>query len=64
MTEDRLTAAPDKETRTSPLRCREIARADRGWERCHLDEHNPSTRHLLRAGSSPMRGYRADPDRQ
>ncbi len=46
MTDDKRTAAPGKET--SPRRCGEIARTERGWERCHLDEHSPSTRHHVR----------------
>ena len=31
-----------------PLRCLEIARTDRGWERCHRDEHAADTRHHVR----------------
>jgi hypothetical protein len=46
LTYDTLTAAPGQET--SQLRCREIARTERGWERCHRNEHNPSTRHHVR----------------
>jgi hypothetical protein len=46
MTNDKLTAALAKES--SQLRCKEIARTERGWERCHLDEHSPSTRHHVR----------------
>jgi hypothetical protein len=46
MTDDKLTTALAKET--SHRRCKEIARTERGWERCHLDEHNSSTRHHVR----------------
>ena len=46
MTEDTITAARGQETRQ--LRCGEIARTDRGWERCHLDVHGPSVRHHVR----------------
>jgi hypothetical protein len=46
MTENRLSAAPGQET--GRLRCREIARTTRGWERCHLDEHDASVRHHVR----------------
>jgi hypothetical protein len=33
---------------TSPLRCRAVIRTDRGWERCHRDEHDPGARHHVR----------------
>ena len=46
MTDDTRIAAPGRET--SPLRCSEMIRTDRGWERCHLDEHGPSVRHHVR----------------
>ena len=46
MTDGKVAAASGRET--SPLRCREITRTDRGWERCHRDEHDPSTRHHVR----------------
>jgi hypothetical protein len=46
MTDDTLTAAPGQ--KTSPLRCMEMARTERGWERCHRDAHSPSTRHHVR----------------
>ena len=46
MTDDTLAAAPGRET--SALRCSEITRTDRGWERCHCDEHDPSARHHVR----------------
>jgi hypothetical protein len=48
MPDDRLSARPSRETKTSAPRCREIFRTDCGWERCHLDEHNPGTRHHVR----------------
>jgi len=50
-------AAPGQET--SPVRRSEIIRTDRGWERCHLDEHRPGIRHHARdrrrlpTGSTP-----------
>lgn len=46
MTDNTFTGALGQEI--SPLRCREIARTERGWERCHLNEHNLSTRHHVR----------------
>jgi hypothetical protein len=46
MTDNTFIAAPAKET--SALRCWEITRTDRGWERCHRDQHSPSTRHHVR----------------
>jgi hypothetical protein len=46
MTGNMLTAAADREA--SPLRCQELARTERGWERCHRDEHSPSIRHHVR----------------
>ena len=46
MTDDTRTAAPEHET--SPLRCAAFIRTERGWERCHLDEHRPSARHHVR----------------
>jgi hypothetical protein len=46
MTDNKLTAARGQEA--SRLRCQEIARTNRGWERCHLDEHGPSVRHHVR----------------
>jgi hypothetical protein len=44
----------------SELRCPEFTRTDRGWERCHRDEHNPDARHHVRdrswstAGNTPQ----------
>jgi hypothetical protein len=46
MTDGKIAAAPRQGTST--LRCREITRTDRGWERCHRDEHDPTTRHHVR----------------
>jgi len=46
MTDDGLAATPG--LKTSRLRCGEIVRTDRGWERCHRDEHDPSARHHVR----------------
>lgn len=43
----------------SALRCLEMARTDRGWERCHRDEHSADTPHHVRdrswstAGNTP-----------
>jgi len=59
MTDHRLTEAPAQETRATSLRCWEILRTERGWERCHLDEHDAGTRHHVRdrswltAGNTP-----------
>jgi hypothetical protein len=46
MTNGKTAAASSQ--KAGPLRCREIIRTDRGWERCHRDEHDPSTRHHVR----------------
>jgi hypothetical protein len=46
MTNDKLSAALGQGT--GPLRCMEMARTERGWERCHRDQHSPSTRHHVR----------------
>ena len=49
MTDDTLSVAlgqPGPEA--SPLRCPEMARTDRGWERCHRDEHAAGGRHHVR----------------
>jgi hypothetical protein len=57
MTNATVAAARGRET--SHLRCREIIRTERGWERCHLDQHDPSARHHVRdrswlsAGNTP-----------
>jgi hypothetical protein len=42
------------------LRCSEMARTERGWERCHRDEHSAGARHHVRdrswltAGNMPQ----------
>lgn len=46
MADSRVAPAPGREA--SPLRCREIIRTERGWERCHRDEHGPNGRHHVR----------------
>ena len=46
MTGHPLIAVPSQ--KTSSLRCMEMARTERGWERCHRDEHSPGTRHHVR----------------
>jgi hypothetical protein len=48
MPDNLLSARLGRESKTSPLRCMEIFRTERGWERCHLDEHNPGIRHHVR----------------
>jgi hypothetical protein len=60
MTDDALAVAvsPAGEE-VSALRCPEFTRTDRGWERCHRDEHSPDARHHVRdrswstAGNTP-----------
>ena len=47
MTQDNASAAATGQERR-PVRCGEIIRTDRGWERCHLDEHRPDVRHHVR----------------
>jgi hypothetical protein len=46
MTDGNAAATSGQET--SSHRCREIIRTDRGWERCHRSEHDPSARHHVR----------------
>jgi hypothetical protein len=52
MTNDTLSKAPvqpgqpDREETTD--RCHELARTERGWERCHRDEHPSDGRHHVR----------------
>jgi hypothetical protein len=46
MTDGTLAAAPGQDVRR--LRCGEIFRTERGWERCHRDVHDPSARHHVR----------------
>jgi hypothetical protein len=51
MTDDTLAAVSGAEVsdrKTSALRCGEIIRTERGWERCHRDVHDPSARHHVR----------------
>lgn len=43
---DGTAAAPGQAT--SRPRCGEIIRTERGWERCHLDDHGPGVRHHVR----------------
>ena len=58
MTDGTLTEAPA--LGATPLRCQELARTDRGWERCHRDEHDESVMHHVRdrswstAGNMPQ----------
>jgi hypothetical protein len=58
MTDDALDVAPGQEV--SAFRCPEFTRTDRGWERCHRDEHNSDDRHHVRdrswttAGNTPQ----------
>ena len=60
MTEDPLAMVfPLAGQQAGLLRCPEFARTDRGWERCHRDEHDPDARHHVRdrswstAGNTP-----------
>jgi len=46
MTDGMPAAASGRDTRA--LRCSAITRTERGWERCHRDEHDPSARHHVR----------------
>ena len=46
MAHGQVAAASSQEN--SAFRCREIIRTDRGWERCHRDEHDPGVRHHVR----------------
>jgi hypothetical protein len=46
MTDKKLAAAPGQGS--TQLRCTEIARTERGWERCHRDVHSAGTRHHVR----------------
>lgn len=61
MTDDaRTVVLPQSGQEASALRCPEFTRTERGWERCHRDEHNPDARHHVRdrswstAGSKPQ----------
>jgi hypothetical protein len=46
MIDDKTAAASAQEA--SAPRCPEMVRTDRGWERCHRDEHSADTRHHVR----------------
>jgi hypothetical protein len=49
MTDVTLSAAPDLAgLEAGPFRCSEMARTDRGWERCHRDVHGAGARHHVR----------------
>ena len=49
MTDDEVAVALyEASQEVSALRCPEFTRTDRGWERCHRDEHNPDARHHVR----------------
>lgn len=49
MTDDQLSVALGQVGQeASALRCPEVARTDRGWERCHRDEHAEDARHHVR----------------
>jgi hypothetical protein len=49
MTDEKPSAALGQLGEESSLvRCREMARTERGWERCHRDEHTADTRHHVR----------------
>jgi len=60
MTSDTLSMAPGQPGRESTTdRCHELARTERGWERCHRDEHPADGRHHVRdrswsTASSPL----------
>jgi hypothetical protein len=43
-----LIPALDQLEQPPRLRCPEITRTDRGFERCHRDEHGTDTRHHVR----------------
>jgi hypothetical protein len=61
MTDETLTVAlrPGGQE-VSALRCQEFTRTERGYERCHRDEHNADGRHHVRdrswstAGNTPQ----------
>jgi hypothetical protein len=49
MTDDVLAVVPSQaDQEVSGLRCQEFARTERGWERCHRNEHTPDGRHHVR----------------
>ena len=52
MTNDTLSKAPAQPVQPvreeTTDRCHELARTERGWERCHRDEHPADGRHHVR----------------
>jgi len=61
MTQDALTVGLSHSGQEATAsRCPEFARTDRGYERCHRDEHNADARHHVRdrswstAGNTPQ----------
>ena len=55
MRDDKLSTAPgqpgqpgEAEQESTTDRCHELARTERGWERCHRDEHAADGRHHVR----------------
>ncbi len=61
MTDDALAVALSHGSQeASAHRCPEFARTERGYERCHRDEHDADTRHHVRdrswstAGNTPQ----------
>ena len=46
MTDNTLRPARTREVPGS--RCREMLRTERGWERCHRDQHDTGSRHHVR----------------
>ena len=60
MTDDQLAVVlAEAGQEVSELRCLELIRTERGWERCHRDEHTSDARHHVRdrswstAGNTP-----------
>ena len=60
MTDNELAVVLAKaDQEVSELRCLELIRTERGWERCHRDEHTSDARHHVRdrswstAGNTP-----------
>jgi hypothetical protein len=61
MTDDKLAVViSEAGQEVSALRCSELTRTDRGWERCHRDEHTQDAQHHVRdrswstAGNTPQ----------
>ena len=52
MTNDTVSLVPGQPggagQESSTQRCHELARTERGWERCHRDEHDEGDRHHVR----------------